>query len=180
MRVNIIIHSVNGNIYLMAKALKKKLEEKALDARIYRIKDEDLHLYAAKDNQANEFYEDIISLPPASIEKLRKADAIVLGCPSIFSLPSAEMVGFLNSTFLLKEKNELEGKIFYGFSSSYNSEEDAQSAVTGMHLWANEMHMDRITEPAMLHVDSPFLAIRPGEEVLHIAEEVAKKIANEI
>ena len=180
MRANIIIHSINGNIFLMAKALKEKIVERDIDARIYRIEDSDLHLAAAKDNQVNEYYEEIISLPLASNEKLRKGDAIILACPAIFSLPSAEMVTFLNQTLPLWEQRELEGKVFYAFSSSSISSEEGTSCITGLQLWADSMQMNIISSPVMVHADCEGVAIRPGEETILLAEEAAKKISEEL
>ncbi len=177
MRTNIIIHSVSGNIYLLAQALKEKLIEKRVDARVYRIDDQDLHVAAAKDNEANEYYEEIISLPLASNEKLRKADTIVLACPAIFSLPSAEMVTFLNGTLSLKESGELEGKRFFAFASSRGGEEEGKSAITGLQLWADSMGLDIISEPVFVHDDGDIIALRPGIDTDNILDEIALAIA---
>lgn len=176
MRTNIIIHSVSGNIYLIARALKDKLIEEGVDARIYRIEDSDLHIAAAKDNEANEYYEDITSLPLASNEKLRKADTIVLACPALFSLPSAEMVTFLNGTLPMRENRELEGKRFYAFSSSKYGEEEGKSAITGLQLWADSMALSIITEPVFVHDDGSIVAKRPGVEIDGILHEMTDAI----
>ncbi len=176
MRTNIIIHSVSGNIYLLALALKDNLIKKNVDARIYRIDDQDLHVAAAKDNEANEYYEDIISLPLASNEKLRKADTIVLACPSLFSLPSSEMVTFLNGTLAMRETRDLEGKKFFAFSSSRHGLEEGKSTITGLQLWADAMGLDIINEPILVHDDGTIVAKRPGVETDKIIEEVAQAI----
>ena len=97
MRANIIIHSITGYLLIIAKCFQEKLGEKGIDARIYRVEDTDLHVAAAESNEANEYYEDIISLPLASNEKLRKGDVTILGCPTLFSLPTAEMKAFMDS-----------------------------------------------------------------------------------
>lgn len=177
MRTNIIIHSVSGNIFLIATSLKEKLIEKGVDARIYRIDDSDLHVAAAKDNEANEYYEEIISLPLASNEKLRKADTIVLACPALFSLPSAEMVTFLNGTLPLRENQELQGKHFYGFSSSRYGEEEGKSCITGLQLWADSMALDIISEPVYVHDDGSILARRPGLEIDSVISQMAENIS---
>ncbi len=177
MRTNIIIHSVSGNIYLLAQALKEKLIEKNVDARVYRIEDSDLHVAAAKDNEANEYYEEIISLPLASNEKLRKADTIVLACPAVFSLPSAEMVTFLNGTLPLRKTGELEGKRFYAFASSRYGEEEGKSAITGLQLWADSMALDILPEPVFVHDDGDIIALRPGVDTDKILDEIAAVIA---
>ncbi len=176
MRTNIIIHSVSGNLYLIAGLLKSKLVEKGVDARVYRIEDSDLHLAAARDNEANEYYEDITSLPLASNEKLRKADTIVLACPAVFSLPSAEMVTFLNATLPMRGKGELEGKRFYAFASSKYGEEEGKSAITGLQLWADSMGLVIIPEPVYVHDDGVIVTKRPGVEIDSILDKMADAI----
>ena len=109
MRANIIIHSVTGNLLLIAKVFQEKLQEKGVDARIYRVEDPDLHLSAAESNEANEYYEDIISLP-----LLRKGDVTIMGCPAIFSLPTAEMKAFLDQTIPLLDSRDMENRLFKG------------------------------------------------------------------
>ncbi len=177
MRTNIIIHSVSGNIYLIAEALKDKLIERNVDARVYRIEDTDLHIAAAKDNEANEYYEDITSLPLASNEKLRKADTVILACPAVFSLPSAEMVTFLSGTLPLRESGELKGKKFYAFASSRYGEEEGKSAITGMQLWADSMGLDILTEPVFVHDDGEMIARRPGVEIDGMLDRIADAVA---
>ena len=110
MRANIIFHSVSGNLYLIASSIRESLTKAGVDARLYRIEDQDLHLLAADRNDVNEYYEDILSLPIAKNEKLLSADIIMLGIPSVFGMPSAEIKAFLDGTMRLYESRSLEGK----------------------------------------------------------------------
>lgn len=73
-RCAIVIHSTSGNLYQMASFLKGKMTTLGVDARIYRVKDEDLHLIANKDDNANKYYEDILNLPLATREFIDKAN----------------------------------------------------------------------------------------------------------
>ena len=47
-RCAIVIHSVNGNVYIIANHMKEVLVELGVDARLYRVADEDLHIWANK------------------------------------------------------------------------------------------------------------------------------------
>ena len=77
MRCNIIIHSVSGNIYIIASYLQDKLIEAGIDARLYRVEDSDLHILAAKKDSVNQYLEDILELSVANEETLEKADMIM-------------------------------------------------------------------------------------------------------
>ena len=91
MRANIIIHSISGNLYLISNAFTEKLKARGIDARIYGVSDPDLHLAANEKTEAIEYYEEITALPEATPEKLVSADLIILGTPSRFGMPTAEM-----------------------------------------------------------------------------------------
>ena len=59
-RCSIVIHSVSGNCYIIGSYLKEALEKRNVDVRFYRVEDPDLHIWANKEETANDYYEDII------------------------------------------------------------------------------------------------------------------------
>lgn len=178
MRVNIIIHSISGNLYIVASTFQEKLLNLGIDARLYRIDDPDLHLEANTRNEVNEYYEDIIDLPVASNDNLIKGDVILVGTCSKFGLPTAEMKAFIDSTWPLYEQGALKGKGFYGFSSSSISREDGKNAVSGLYAWARQMKMEFIPYESYIHKDGTLMPNRPSEEIDEIAENLANAISN--
>lgn len=140
-RCAIIIHSINGNIYLMAQAFKEALEKRNIDVRLYKVLDEDLHLSTNSDENALEYYEEIIDLPLATSEKLVKADMVILGCPTRFGNVSAEMKAFLDSTLEMADKKELEDKLFACFTSCRYSVAEGARALDSMVFWAQNHSM---------------------------------------
>lgn len=46
MRANIIIHSISGNLYLIAKAFCEQFAAMGIDSRLYAVSDSDLHIEA--------------------------------------------------------------------------------------------------------------------------------------
>ncbi len=165
MRANIIFHSVSGNLYLIASSIKESLTKAGVDARLYRIDDQDLHLLAADRNDVNEYYEDILSLPIAKNEKLLSADIIMLGIPSVFGMPSAEMKAFLDGTMGLYESRSLEGKYFYPFATSSISYKDSLDAIEAVENWAHLMGLISLDWPPYMHKDGLMMPSRPGEEL---------------
>lgn len=180
MRANIIIHSVSGNLYIIAETLKEKLEEKGVDAKLYRVEDLDLHIEANEKSEVIEFYEDIIALPLANNRKLEKADAIILGSCSRFALPSAEMKAFLDATWPLYETKALEGKKFYGFASSSVSREDGKNAVKGLYSWARMQKLEFIPFEPYIHKDGDIMPNRPGEMLDDEMDALADAIASSL
>lgn len=178
MRANIIIHSISGNLYIVASTFKEKLEKLGIDVRLYRVEDSDLHVEANERNEVNEYYEEIINLPLATNDKLLKADAIIVGTCSKFGLPTAEMKYFLDATWPLYETSALKGKKFYGFSSSSISKEDGKNAVAGLYSWARQQGMEFIPYEPYIHKDGTIMPNRPSEEIDDVAEGMAKATIN--
>lgn len=176
MRANIVIHSISGNLFIIANAFLEKFIEKGIDARLYRVEDSDLHLAANIRNDVNEYYEDIISLPVISNAKLIKGDAIIIGTYSLFGMPTAEMKSFIDSTWPLYEKEELKGKLFYGFGSSVVSKEDGKNAVSGLYKWARLQKMEYIPYTSYIHKDGNLMPNRPSSEIDEIAESLANAL----
>lgn len=178
MRINIIFHSVSGNLYIVSKTFQEKMIEKGLDARLYRVNDEDLHIEAAKRNEVNEYLEEIMEIPVINIEKLEKADAIVIGSISLFGSPSAEMKAFLDSTWPLYEKQSLKGKTFYGFSSSSVSYEDGKNTIQCLYTWARMQGLEFLPYASYVHKDGNIMPNRPGEGLSEVATYLADNISS--
>ena len=106
-RCSIIIHSVSGNCFIIGSYLKEALEKCNVDVRFYRVEDTDLHIWANKQETANDYYEDIMGLPVVTPEKLLKSDMIIFGCPTVFGNISAEMKTFIDSTVDMCEDHAL-------------------------------------------------------------------------
>ena len=178
MRANIIIHSISGNLYIVARTFQEKLLDLGIDAKLYRVEDSDLHLEANDRNEVNEYYEDIIDLPLANNSKLIKADVIILGTCSKFGLPTAEMISFLDSTWPLYTSQALKGKKFYGFASSSISKEDGKNAVTGLYSWARQQGLEYIEYDSYIHKDGKIMPNRPSDDIDIVAEGLAEATSN--
>lgn len=176
MRANIIFHSISGNLYLIAEAFKEGLRNNGIDARLYRIEDEDLHVLAAERNDVNEYYEEIFNLPVASNEKLISADLIMLGIPSRFGMPTSEEKVFLDKTWPLYEKKRLKGKLYYPFATSLISYQDAQNAIQSVSVWASMMGLRTVDYPPYTHKDGIMMPNRPGEIITKVADALATAV----
>ena len=69
----------NGNNYLIATHMQEVLKQNGVDARLYRVEDEDLHIWANRSDAANDYYEEIQALPVANESTLEKSQMIILG-----------------------------------------------------------------------------------------------------
>ncbi len=189
-RCSIIIHSVNGNCFIMGQYLQELLIERSCDARLYRVEDDDLHIWANKLETANDFLEDILALPIANTSTLKKSEMVILGSPTLFGNVSAEMKAFLDSTFDLSETRELDSKFFASFTSCMHSTCEGAHAIDSMLLWAQNMGMihipfgvhteiDSHNQPVagLVHLAGKENLIRPSQKLGKVMEVYADTLA---
>jgi len=157
---------VNGNSYIIATYLQELLVQKNVDARLYRVEDTDLHIWANTQETTNDFYEDILALPEASAETLLKSDMIILGGPTRFGNTSAEMKAFLDTTLPLSKNQSLESKFFACFTSCSHSTCEGAHTLSAMIYWAQCMGMLHI--PYGVHEENDSYD-QPVAGIVHLA-----------
>ena len=177
MRANIIIHSISGNLYLIAETFREKLVERGIDARLYRVTDQDLHIEANERTEVNEYYEDIIALPEANNRKLEKADVVILGTPSRFGMPTSEMKAYIDATWPLYKSGALKDKYFYAFSSSSVSVEDGEKASLCLYSWSQMMGLINVPFTPYVHKEGELMPNRPSDDIDMTAEHLAMVIS---
>ena len=177
MRANIIIHSISGNLYLIANTFAEKLTAHGIDARLYGVSDPDLHLTANEKREAIEYYEEITSLPEANADKLTSADIIILGTPSRFGMPTAEMKAFLDSTWPLYLREALRGRKFYAYASTTVGEEDGLRAVSCMYRWAEMMGLSPVPYEPYIHMENEMMPQRPSDMIDAVAERLSEMVS---
>ena len=165
-RCSIIIHSVNGNCFIMAQYLQELMKERDCDARLYRVVDDDLHIWANKNETTNDFLEDILELPYVDAEILHKSDMIILGSPTMFGNVTGEMKTFLDTTFPQSEDRSLESKFFACFTSCAHSTCEGARALESMIIWSQNMGMIHIPFGVHTEIDSHN---QPVSGLVHLA-----------
>ncbi len=192
-RCSIIFHSVCGNCYLIASAFKDALVQQDIDARLYHIEDDDLHVWANKFEVANDYYEEIIDLPVANSEKMLKSDMIILGSPTYFANVSAEMKQFMDSSSMYFTKGSLSGKFFACFTSCSYVEGGGTLTLQSMLHYAQHMGMVHIPlgkqvqhidpqQPVcgIMHHSGPESIVRPSDRLEKAVAFYAKLLADAV
>ncbi|MFA7019112.1 MAG: flavodoxin family protein [Sphaerochaetaceae bacterium] len=192
-RCSIIVHSVNGNSYIIATYLQELLNQREVDARLYRVEDSDLHIWANKSDTVNDFYEEIQALPVVGESNLLKSKMIILGCPTTFGNVSAEMKAFMDGTFPMLEKGTMKGKYFACFTSCTHSICEGAFCLDSMVHYAQALGMihiplgiqDSVTREnqpvtGIVHMAGKENAIRPSKQLGDILALYADALASYI
>ncbi len=192
-RCSVIFHSVCGNNYILASAFTDALKEAGFDARLYTVRDEDLHIWSNKLEAANDFYEEITELPTANYETLLKSDLIILGSPTYYGNVSAEMKRFMDESSIYFLDGSLSGKYFACFTSCSRADGGGTLCLQNMVFYAQQMGMIHVPlgmqarkidehQPSIgiLHHSGKESSIRPsgktGDAITFYAGLLAEKI----
>ncbi len=192
-RCSIIFHSVCGNCYIIAAAFRDALDAAGLDARLYRVEDPDLHIWANQLESANDYYEEISSLPVANSETLLKSDLIVLGSPTYFANVSAEMKQFMDFSSIYFDDGLLSGKYFACFTSCSLIEGGGTLCLQNMIHYAQHMGLihiplgrqvnhidDKQPVSGILHCSGKDSSIRPSSKLEEVLNFYAGMLADNV
>ncbi len=98
MQIAIILHSVCGNTYLLAKTFAAAFSERGHTVLLRRVADTDWTLKPDTSEAATTELTAMRTLPEADPQDLLCADVILMGSPVYFGNVSAEMKAFMDAT----------------------------------------------------------------------------------
>jgi NAD(P)H dehydrogenase (quinone) len=117
-RVAIIYYSSTGGTHAVAKAIAEGAEKAGAEVRLRRVPE----LAPDEAIDSNEAWaahvRDSADIAEASHEDLVWADAIILGSPTRFGLPSSQLKQFIDTTGPLWEQGHLANKVYASFTST--------------------------------------------------------------
>jgi NAD(P)H dehydrogenase (quinone) len=161
MKLNIVFHSIHAHGYQMAQAISEGAKEVAgVDVGIYRVKetlsDEILDQLKAKEDLAS-----FAHLPEATLDTLKEADGIILGAPTYFGAPSAQMYTYLNSAGEEWVEGKLVGKIGGAFTTSAEQNGGAETCLTHLHTFFMHHGMIVVSVPTPLTLSEMHTTDKP-------------------
>jgi NAD(P)H dehydrogenase (quinone) len=143
----IVVHSVCGNGYLVARKFHDELKGLGMSVSLLAVADP---LWVEKPDlsvKARENLHVLKTLPLAKAQDLVDADLIIFGAPTYFGNVSAQMKAFMDSTGALWIKAALAGKKFAAFTSCGNTEGGGDLCLQAMHTYAKYMGMLSVPLP---------------------------------
>ena len=133
MNVLVLFYSTYGHIYEMALAIAEGAQQvEGAHVEIKKVPEtlpEEV-LTAMGAQEAQKAFEHI---DVATIDDLRKADAIIFGTPTRFGMMAAQMKQFLDATGELWIKGELVGKLGGVFTSSATQHGGQETTIRSFH-----------------------------------------------
>ncbi len=155
-KVAVIYYSATGNVYKLAQAVEEGAREAGAEMRLKKVH-ELAPEEAIKSNQGwHDHFRETQEVPEAELDDLEWADAYIIGTPTRFGNPSAQLKQFLDTTGGLWFQGKLADKVVGGFTSSQTPHGGQESTLLAMYNVF--MHWGSIIVPTGYTSDEVFAA----------------------
>jgi NAD(P)H dehydrogenase (quinone) len=132
-KVAVIYYSATGTTYQLAKGLEAGAKEAGAEVRLCKVRELAPQEAIASNEGWSQHRLETQDVPEATLEDLRWADAIVLGTPTRYGLPSAQLKQFIDTTGPLWGKGELVNKIVSSFTSAATLHGGHETTITAIN-----------------------------------------------
>lgn len=176
--VAIVYYSATGGVYALAQAAQKSAEAAGAEVRLRKV-----HELAPQEAiNSNEGWSahalQTQDVPEATLDDLEWADVIMLGSPTRYGLPTAQLKQFLDQTGPLWGAGKLVNKVGTSFTSTATAHGGQESTILAInntfYHWGSIIVGPGYADPVQFEAGNPYGAshtsdngqIPPGETAL--------------
>ncbi len=180
-KVAIVYYSATGTTYDLAKAIEAGAKEAGADVRLRKVKE----LAPEEAIRSNEGWAqhrlETQDVPEASLDDLEWADAIILGSPTRYGLPAAQLKQFMDTTGPLWGAGKLVNKITSAFTSTATAHGGQESTILAIHNafyhWSAITVAPGYADPVQFQAGNPYGASFQSNNGTVKPDETAKAAA---
>jgi NAD(P)H dehydrogenase (quinone) len=134
-KVHIVFHSLYSHVYQLAEAIAEGAREVPDTEVVLAQVAETLPAAVLEKMGAVEAKKVFAHVPVADPNTLADADAVILGTPTRYGLPSASMQAFLDATGGLWMQGALVGKVGSAFTSTASQHGGQETTIVHLHTF---------------------------------------------
>ncbi len=131
-KIAIIYHSLTGTTHRIAAHMAQTLEDDGLQVRLRRVPELDGGTPVERPG-ATQHREQALDVQVAEVRDLEWADAVVIGSPTRFGLPSAEVLRFIDTTAPASVAGRLELRAVSAFTSACATNGGQVTTILALH-----------------------------------------------
>ena len=159
-KVAIIYYSATGSVYALAKAAAEAAEKAGAEVRLRKV-----HELAPKEAiESNEGWSKHALLtenePEASLDDLEWADVVLLGSPTRYGLPTAQLKQFIDTTGPLWGQGKLVNKVASSFTSAGTAHGGQETTITAInntfYHWGAIIVPPAYADPIQFQAGNPY------------------------
>lgn len=187
-KIAVIYYSATGTTYKLARAIEEGVREAGAEVRFRKVK-ELAPEEAIKSNQGWAAHAlETQAIEEATNDDLDWADGIIMGTPTRYGLPSAQLKQFIDGTGGLWAKGKLNDKIFSAFTSVatlHGGHETTLASIYNIaYSWGCIIVAPSYADPIQFQVGNPYGAsftsnngqLSPDENALAAARFQGKRV----
>ncbi len=114
----LIYYSATGTTYKIAQAIEEGAKEGGAEVRLLKVKELAPEEAIASNEAWGSHRKETQHVPEATLDDLEWADVIILGSPTRYGLPTAQLKQFIDTTGPLWAQGKLANKIASSFTST--------------------------------------------------------------
>ncbi len=132
-KIQVVFYSMYSHVYQLAEAVAEGARRvPEVEVRLLQVP-ELMSAEALEESGAKAARAGFAQVPPATVEQLAEADAIIFGTPTRFGNMAAQMRNFLDQTGGLWMKGALIGKVGSVFASTGTQHGGQETTLTSFH-----------------------------------------------
>lgn len=185
----VIYYSATGTTYRLAQAIEEGAKSAGAETRLRKVKELAPEEAIASNEGWSAHRHETQNLPEATLADLEWADAIVLGTPTRYGLPTAQMKQFIDTTGPLWGAGKLVDKIGSSFTSAATSHGGQETTLTALnntfYHWGSIIVAPGYVDPIQFQAGNPYGtsftsnngALRPDDTALAAARFQGTRVA---
>lgn len=188
-KVAVIYYSATGTTYALARAIEEGAKGAGAEVRLRKVKE----LAPEEAIQSNQGWaahrKETQEIPEAALDDLVWADAIILGTPTRYGLPTAQLKQFIDMTGPLWAQGKLVNKIASSFTSTATAHGGQEATIlalnTTFYHWGAIIVGPGYVDPIQFQSGNPYGVsftsnngqLKPDETALAAARFQGKRVA---
>ena len=188
-KIAVIYYSATGTTYKLARAIEEGAKEAGAEVRVLKVKELAPEEAIASNEGWSAHRLETQNIPEATLDDLEWADAIILGTPTRYGLPSAQLKQFLDTTGPLWGQGKLVNKIGSSFTSIatvHGGHESTLLAINNVfYSWGSIIVAPGYADPIQFQSGNPYGTsftsqngtVAPDEVALNAARFQGKRVA---
>lgn len=158
--VAVIYYSATGSVYQLAQAVREGAEKAGAEVRLLKVHELAPAEAIASNEGWAEHAKQTEDVPEASLDDLEWADGVILGSPTRYGQPTAQLKQFIDTTGPLWGQGKLADKVYSSFVSTgtpHGGQETTLIAINNtFYHWGGFIVPPGYTDPIQFEAGNPY------------------------
>ena len=188
-KVAVVYYSATGTTYALARAIEDGAKAGGAEVRVLKVRELAPEEAIASNQGWAAHRLETQDVPEATLADLEWADAIIMGAPTRYGMPAAQLKQFLDTTGPLWGQGKLVNKVTSGFTSAATAHGGHESTLLALyntfHHWSSITVSPGYADPIQFAAGNPYGTsftsqngtLKPDETALAAARFQGRRVA---